>query len=92
VADTLPSWSAIIDSPTTAKLPDDTIAKCVLVFAAISRVEKDTLSQWMTYVQRMDEEWQALFATSVMKSSTKQQFCVTNKQFVDWAVSHQWIF
>ena len=92
VADTLPSWSAIIDSPTTAILPNDTIAKCMLVFSAISRVEKDTLSQWMAYVQRMDEEWQALFATSVMKSSTKQQFCVTNKQFVDWAVSHQWIF
>jgi hypothetical protein len=91
VVDKLPTWDAIIASPSTAKLPDDTIARCICVFGAISRVQKDTLSKWMTYVQRMDKEWQALFAKSVMKSD-KQSFCVTNKEFKDWALANEWLF
>jgi hypothetical protein len=91
VVDKLPTWDAIIASPSTAKLPDDTIARCICVFSAIARVQKDTLSKWMVYVQRMDKEWQALFAKSVMKSD-KQAFCVTNKDFKDWALSNAWLF
>jgi hypothetical protein len=92
VVDKLPTWEAIIADPAHAKMPDDTVAKCILVFSAITRVEKDTLAKWMTYVQRMDMEWQALFATSVMKSPTKQAFCVMNKEFKDWALANQWLF
>ena len=92
VVDKLPTWEQVIKTPDTAKLPDDTVARCILVFSAIARVEKDTLEPWMQYVQRMDKEWQALFATSVMKSPLKQAFCVTNKSFKDWALANQWLF
>lgn len=92
VVDKLPTWDALVATPETAKLPTDTVAKCILVFSAIARVEKDTLAAWMKYVQRMDMEWQALFATSVMKSQAKQQFCVMNKEFKDWALKNQWLF
>jgi hypothetical protein len=92
VVDKLPTWEAILNDPKGAKLPDDTVAKCILVFSAITRVTKDTLTKWMDYVQRMDMEWQALFATSVMKSSDKQAFCVMNKDFKDWALKNQWLF
>jgi hypothetical protein len=92
VVDKLPTWEQIVASPTTAKMPDDAVARCIMVFSAIARVDKDTLSKWMTYVQRMDKEWQALFATSVMKSPTKQSFCVMNKDFKDWALANQWLF
>ena len=92
VVDKLPSWEAIIGSPKTAKMPDDTVAKCILVFSALTRVEKDTLAAWMDYVERMDKEWQALFATSLMKSPTKQAFAVHSKKFVDWARTNQWMF
>jgi len=92
VVDKLPTWEAILSDPKGAKLPDDTVAKCILVFSAITRVEKETLAKWMEYVQRMDMEWQALFATSVMKSQVKQAFCVMNKEFKDWALKNQWLF
>lgn len=92
VVDKLPTWDALIAAPETAKLPDDAVARCILVFSAIARVEKETLAKWMKYVQRMDKEWQALFATSVMKSPTKQAFCVMNKDFKDWALQNQWLF
>ena len=91
VVDKLPTWESVLASPATAKLPDDVVAKCILVFSAISRVEKDTLSKWLTYSKRMDMEWQALFATSVMKSP-KQAFCVMNTEFKDWALKNQWLF
>jgi len=92
VVDKLPTWDAIMASPSTTKMPTDTVAKCILVFSAITRVEKDSLPKWMTYLQRMDMEWQALFATSVMKSQAKQAFCVMNKEFKDWALKNQWLF
>jgi len=92
VVDKLPTWEAIMHSPMAAKLPEDAVARCILVFSAITRIEKDTLSKWMQYVQRMDKEWQALFATSVMKSPQKQSFCVMNKEFKDWALANQWLF
>jgi hypothetical protein len=92
VVDKLPTWEQITKSPMTAKLPDDAVARCILVFGAIARVAKDTLGDFMQYVQRMDKEWQALFATSVMKSAQKQAFCVTNKEFKDWALANQWLF
>ena len=92
VVDKLPTWDAILASPNTAKLPDDTVARCILVFSAITRVEKESLAKWMTYLQRMDKEWQALFCTSVMKSASKQAFCVMNKEFKEWAVANQWLF
>jgi hypothetical protein len=91
VVDKLPTWESVIASPNTAKLPDDVVAKCILVFSAISRVDKDTLSKWLAYSKRMDMEWQALFATSVMKSP-KQSFCVMNSEFKDWALKNQWLF
>jgi len=92
VVDKLPTWDAILNDPKNAKLPEDTVAKCILVFSAVTRVTKDTLDKWMHYAKRMDKEWQALFATSVMKSTDKQSFCVMNKEFKDWALANQWLF
>lgn len=91
VVDKLPTWEAVVANPAIAKMPEDTVAKCIMVFSAIARVNKDTLSKWLTYSKRMDMEWQALFATSVMKSD-KQGFVVMNSDFKDWALQNQWLF
>lgn len=92
VADKLPSWDVIIKAPETTKMPDDTVAKCILVFSALSRVEKDTLSTWMTYLKRMDMEWQALFAKSLVSSNAKQGMAFSNAEFKTWALTNQWLF
>jgi hypothetical protein len=92
VVDKLPTWEAIMDSPATAKVPDDAVAKCILVFSAITRVDKDTLPKWLKYADRLDKELQALFARSVVKSTSKQAMAVSNKDFVKWATDNQWLF
>lgn len=92
VADKLPSWDVIMKSPETTALPSDTVAKCILVFSALSRVENDTLSPWMKYVKRMDMEWQALFAKSLVSSPLKQSMAFSNGDFKSWALTNQWLF
>jgi hypothetical protein len=92
VADKLPSWDAIIKAPDTTSLPKDTVAKCILVFSALSRVENDTLTKWMAYLQRMDMEWQALFAKSLVSSNAKQSMAFSNGDFKSWALKNQWLF
>ena len=92
VVDKLPTWDAIMQSPDTAKVPDDAVAKCILVFSAITRVEKDTMGKWLRYAERLEKELQALFARSVVKSSSKQAMAVSNKDFVSWATKNQWLF
>ena len=94
VVDKLPSWESIIKDPKNAKIPGDgdAIASCLVVFSAISRVDAVTLDKWLDYVERMPMEWQALFAKSVMKSSTKQSIAIRNAKFKKWAMDNQWAF
>jgi hypothetical protein len=92
VVDKLPTWESICQSPATAKVPDDAVAKCILTFSAITRVDKDTLPKWLKYADRLDKELQALFARSIVKSTTKQAMAVSNKEFVKWATDNQWLF
>jgi hypothetical protein len=92
VVDKLPSWEDIIRSPEKAKMPDDAVAQCILVFSAITKVDKDTLPKWLIYAERLPKELQALFARSVVKSSSKQAMAVSNKEFVNWATQNQWLF
>jgi len=92
VVDKLPTWEDIIRTPEKAKLPDDAVAKCILVFSAITKVDKETLPKWLKYAERLDKELQALFARSLVKSSSKQAMAVSNKEFVKWATENQWLF
>ena len=92
VADKLPTWDTIIKAPETTLIPTDTVAKCILVFSALSRVEGDSLAKWMTYLQRLDMEWQALFAKSIVASNSKQSMAISNTEFRAWALKNQWVF
>jgi hypothetical protein len=62
------------------------------VFSAITRVDKETLPKWLEYADKLDKELQALFARSIVKSSSKQAMAVSNKEFVKWATDNQWLF
>lgn len=91
VADKLPTWEGVIADPENAKLPDETIARCIFIFGALTRVQRESLTACMRYVQRMDMEWQALFATSILKSPAKQPFVVMNEAFRAWALKNHWV-
>jgi hypothetical protein len=94
VVDKLPTWESIIADPLNARVPSDSdaVAKCILVFSALSRVDKSTFDKWMDYAPRLDMEWQALFAKSIVKSTTKVSMAVSNEKFKKWAIANQWLF
>jgi hypothetical protein len=94
VVDKLPTWDAIVADPKNAKLPgqNDVIAKCMIVFSALTRVDDKSIDAWIDYAERLDLEWQAMFAKSGMKSSTKQSILTRNTKFKQWAIKNQWAF
>jgi len=92
VMDKLPTREQIANNPKTAKLPDDTVARCLLVYGALTWVTKETLDGLIQYVQRMDKEWQGMLVTSLMKIESKQTFCVQNQRFKQWAMDNHWMF
>ena len=93
VVDKLPTWEAIVQDPKNAKVPGamDVIAKCLIVLSALSRVDEKSIDSWIDYAERLDLEWQAMFAKSSMKSQ-KQSVLVRNAKFKTWAIKNQWAF
>jgi hypothetical protein len=91
VVDKLPTWENVIKDPKGAMVPDDTVAKCIFVFSAIAKVTRESFTPFMDYLQRLDAEWQALFAKSIIKSE-KQSVAISNKEFKEWALKNQYLF
>ena len=89
--DTLPTWEAVVKNPEDTKLPKGAAACCMMVAKAVQRVERDTFDAWMTYVQRMGKEVQALWARSVMRSA-KVGIATTHRGFTEWAADNSFLF
>lgn len=87
--DQLPTWDNIIESPTTATVPDTAGACAVLIFGAISKVDKATITPFMKYLNRFEAEWQAAFAINIAKNPTKQAVVLSNSAFADWCQQNQ---
>lgn len=87
--DQLPSWDSIIRSPKNTAVPNSPGACSVLVFGAISKITKDTMGPFMTYMNRFEAEWAACFAINVAKNPTKQNIAFSNKEFRDWVAENE---
>jgi hypothetical protein len=87
--DQLPPWKTIVEDPKNAPVPDSAGACAVLVFGAVSRVDKQSLPGFMEYLKRMDTEWQAVFAVSLAKHPGKRALAFGNKEFASWVAFNQ---
>lgn len=94
LADKLPTWESIVKTPMKAKVPSnsDAASSFITIYGAISRVEKETFSPWLEYCNRLGKEYQAVFASQIVKSQSKRQIAVTNTDFVKWATSNSFLF
>jgi len=90
--DRIPSWDAVVAAPDTCKVPStgDFAANFVTVFSAISLVEGDTFTAWMTYCKRLPKEYQGVFALNVLVSP-KRAAALSTRAFVVWATSNHWL-
>jgi hypothetical protein len=60
-----------------------------VVFGAITKVDKDTITPFMQYLERFEPEWQAAFAINIAKSATKQKVAFSCKAFSDWVAKNE---
>ena len=88
-ADQLPTWESTIKSPGSTKLPSSPGACAIVVFGAISRVDKTSITPFMEYLDRFDAEWQAVFAINIAKTPSKQSIAFSCKAFADWVAKNQ---
>jgi hypothetical protein len=88
-SDQLPSWENIIAGPATAKVPTSPGACAIVVFGAIARIETTSIGPFMQYLERLDAEWQAVFAINIAKTPRKQQIAFGTKEFSDWVAKNQ---
>jgi hypothetical protein len=82
--DQLPTWESITTSPKTAALPSSAGACAVLVFGAIAKVTRDTMTPIMAYLERFEPEWQATFAINIAKNPSKQSIAFSSPAFAKW--------
>jgi hypothetical protein len=90
-SDQLPTKESVINNPTTTPIPASPAAQSIIVFGAISWVEKATLPPFLKYLKRFPVEWQAVFAANIAKSN-KQSIAFTCKEFSGWVTEHQHLF
>lgn len=82
--DQLPSWDAIIAAPDSATVPTSAGACAVLVFGAIAKIDRQSMTPFMKYLERFEMEWQACFAINVAKNPTKQAVAFSCAAFAQW--------
>lgn len=88
-ADQLPTWDEQIKNPDTTKVPTSPGACAITVFGAISRIDKQSITPFMKYLERFDAEWQAVFAINIAKTPSKQAIAFSCKAFADWVAKNQ---
>ena len=54
-------------------------------------LETKNIDAWVTYMQRLPMEIQALFGINIMASSKRDKIS-KNKTFVDWAIKNEQFF
>ena len=87
--DQLPTWDNMTKNPKTCDVPTSAGACAVLVFGAIAKIDKTSISPFMQYLERFEPEWQACFAINVAKSPTKQAIAFSSKAFSDWVTKNE---
>lgn len=88
-SDQLPTWEATITHPKTTNVPTSPGACAIVVFGAISRVDKASIGPFMEYLSRFDAEWQACFAINIAKTTSKQSIAFSCKAFAEWVAKNQ---
>jgi len=88
-SDQLPTWEATIKDPKHTSIPTSPGACAIVVFGAIARIDKQTITPFMEYLERFDAEWQAVFAINIAKTPSKQSIAFSCKAFADWVAKNQ---
>ena len=85
----IPKWDAIINSPKKTKIPDTAGATYVLIFSAIAKIDKENITPFMSYLDRIEPEFQATFCINVAKNPQRQSIAFSSKAFAKWVQENE---
>ncbi len=93
LADQLPSLQSIKQDPDNATVPTSASAVCMVVYRAVSMIERDWVDAWITYLRRLDKEAQGLFVNCIRASNYgKRDLIMQSKSYGQWAVDNNYMF
>jgi len=75
----------IIADPENVRLPDRGASEIMVIQRGIDNLDSDNINPWMTFLDRLSKEAQAMFALSCYKSEEKRKLLMHNKKFTAWA-------
>ena len=87
----LPTWERIMADPENTPTPKSGVASCMIIAKAAMRIDKECFGKWMTYLDRMPKEAQALFARTIMRGE-KKGIAASFGPFTDWARQNMYLF
>jgi hypothetical protein len=91
-SDQLPTREAIRTDPKGCRVPAESGAQGILVYAFIDTLAKDNIDAYMTYAERLNPDWMACLVLSIAKDKNKQAIAFSNARFRDWCANNQDLF
>lgn len=89
----LPTMESIKKSPDTAKVPTSASASVMVVYRALTSIERDWVDAWVTYMDRLDPEAQGYFVNHARDNDySRRNIVLTNKKFTEWAMKNNYMF
>lgn len=92
LGDTLPKYADIATTPDKVKVPTSVGAQIMSALTCMQRVEAEDFTDVFTYVKKLPMEVQALFASQLMRSSSKAVWVSRNKSFTEFAQKNYNLF
>lgn len=93
LADDLPTRDDIKLRPDTAKVPSNVAAMCLVVYRTLATIEADWVDAWMTYMERLSPEVQAMFIQGARAKGYRRQAEVfQNARVGVWATENSHLF
>ena len=87
----IPAYERVLADPDNCPLPKSGVSSVMMVAKMAMRVEDDTMSKCMTYVERLPKETQALFARTLTRSP-KRKVAASNRAYIEWASKNMYLF
>ena len=92
LADKMPAWTTIINSPEHASVCENSpAAMCLTMFSCVAKVEKHTLDAVLIYIQRLPKEVQCMFAKQLLKVKAKSAYAALNRNMTKFVNENHWV-
>lgn len=92
MADELTPWAEVIANPSTAPVPKNVSALCIMAFGAVMRIDHKNISKWFEYLKRCPKELQSVFCLTASKNPQKKDVLFSSTAFVQWARDNSYLF